>query len=111
MSRVTDFVKDIMTFLEQHPEADLMFCGVSRVSEEEAASQLIVDGHADSLVIAGIASLQAALTMSIKGECGDCPGCQQRAEWIREALRAFPRDLVGSEINDDDAIGKTEGNA
>ena len=107
MTRRADLCQKILAHMEQQPDADMVFVAVSRVSDIKTQSEMFSAATPDGLMIDAICILQAALDMSIEGDCTDCPACQARAGMIRKALTAFPRDLVGHQIND--AIGATVG--
>lgn len=102
-----NFVKDMMAFIDKHPDADIVFAGVFRVNDDKTESEVIAQASPDGMAIAATALMQAALEISTSEECGECSACKERAAWIREALAVFPSDLVGSSL--DDAIGATEG--
>jgi len=109
MTRRADLCQKIVALMEQHPDADMAFVAVSRVSDIKSESEMFSAATPDGLMIAAICILQAALDMSIAGDCTNCPACQANADMIHKALAAFPRDLVDPQIND--AIGATVGSA
>lgn len=102
-----NFVKDMMAFIDKHPDADIVFAGVFRVNDDKTESEVIAQASPDGMAIAATALLQGALDISTDGDCGGCLACKERAAWIREVLAKFPADLVGTSL--DDAIGATEG--